>query len=277
MDRMHFFLSSKNVLKLIKIKLNPPKTQPLSISGQTLSTESTDSLLHFKRRQSHYVSVELDKIKFRNSFLNYYQNMRDFIRNVDVNFGKGCIKLEHGLNFQKTQFLEKLRIKKFKFFLKSDSKVNDRHKSFTKPWNEEFVCNSAILKDKRKAFGTISYKKKLLFNDDEDIENKENGENIMTSNNIKRLKCEKKSSKITNKQKKKHIGNIIENFLSNLQITFIHNICDPELKNIISSINENYRRKKENFLDYYNSRAEIEIMLLDNPSKYILTYLRLDI
>lgn len=263
---MHFFLSSKNVIKLIKMKLNPSKSKPHPLSGQTFSTESTDSLIYFKRRQSHYVNIELNKINFRNSLLNNRQNMRDFIRKIEINFGKGCIKLEHGLNFQKSQFLEKLRIKKFKFFLKSDSKVYDRQKTFPKIWNEEFMSNSAISKEIRKASGTISYKKKLLFNDDDETGNREN---ILASNNINKFSCEKKSSKNNNKQKKIHIGNIIENYLSNIQITFIHKICDSEIKNIISDIDENYSKKKENFLDYYNSRSEIEIMLLDNPSKYI--------
>ena len=266
---MHMFLSSKNVLKLIRNKIDTP-----SEHNEERPKNTSHSFRDIKRRQSKMMKLELNKLNYRNSIKSDNKNLGDHIKKFEMNIVKAGIKLEHGIKLQREEFLEKMKMKKFKKFLKSDSKINRRNQSFIKRKSSAYYNKSAHLpRERNKFFNSFSYRKQLHFsNEEEETKHKKPDESSVTQfKETDSLDTSKIISKKMTKQKKKHVGNIIETYLSKITSTFMNKFCEPNLIRTIEYLKENYQKKKDNFTEYYDSRAEIEIMLLDNPSNQ--TYL----
>ena len=268
---MHMFLSSKNVLKLIKNKIDPP-----SEHNEERLKNSSHPFRDIKRRQSKMMKLELNKLNYRNSIKSDEKNLGDHIKKFELNIVKAGIKLENGIKLQREEFLEKMKMKKFKKFLKSDSKINRRNQSFIKRKSSAYYNKSAHLpkdRERNKLFNSFSFRKQLHFSNEEG-ENKIKKADESSVTQFKEtdsLDTSKIISKKINKQKKKHVGNIIENYLCKITSTYMNKFCEPNLIRTTEYLKENYQKKKDNFTEYYDSRAEIEIMLLDNPSNQ--TYL----
>jgi hypothetical protein len=249
---------------------------PANIETQTKTISKANKYKIIKRRQSQIMVHELNKLNFMNSKIHDTKNMNDFLRKFEIIIVKACIKLEHGIKMQRNEFIEKLKKRNFIKFLKSDSKVNERNQSFMKRRSTEIYNNSASLPQKNKPVLNLSLKKRLSFNEEVDCREYENLEAPSHFKETDSIDNSKIVSKKLYKSKKKHLGNIIDNYLTNLHNKYFERFCEPQIYKSINYLKENYEKKKNNFVDYYESRTEIEFMLLDNPSKrLLLTYIRL--
>jgi hypothetical protein len=162
--------------------------------------------------------------------------------------------IEDSLKKQRSQFLEKLRIKNYQQNLKSDSKLNSRHQSFIKRKfiNTEFNSHSPN-KIKNKNESDTDSIRKLEY----EIQNTTTSEFTLT-------KPKKKLSLF--KKDKKHVGTVLEDYLNKLHVIFYSNTFEGSMKRTINILNEAYEKKKQNFEEYIDQKIEVEMMIDENPN-----------
>lgn len=283
LNRMQIFLSNKTVLKLMKVGPNTQNVKSNKHRSKT-SLESKlmkNKLMPYQKRSSVLFSLEINKLNHRNSirnngmenslsFLNNTHNnaqpqfnAKEFIRTFELGVAKACIKTEESVKEQRTQFLENLKVKLFQQSLKSDSKINTRNQSFIKRKNigtdsiSFFNTHSppTSCKNLRASLEDMSVPvKKLDFNCEE---------------SAKLQEAKPKSKKQKNK---KHIGTLVDGYMTKLHQTYYAKYCEQALKQSIDIISQGFNKKIERFNEYNDQRMDLELMLLDTQSKKNILY-----
>ena len=281
---MQVFLSDKTVIKLMnessrmmRVTKQKPKERVMKIPTRT----NSDSCIVFKRRNEMALNFEMNKINYLNSVSKSNVSGKEIIKKFDFNFSKSCILLEDSMKNQRSQFLDKLKLKLYQQNIKSDSKYNSRNQSFIKrkTLNPEFNSSSPARLSKK--IEEISQPvKKLDFaflpNIEKEIEKEKNSNEIpflnFNFNNDNFILKNPKRKLSLFKKDKKQVGTIIESYLNKLHVQFYNNLCEGGMKKTINILSSGFNKKKQYFEEYIDQRIEVEMMIDENPSTLKLKY-----
>lgn len=224
----------------------------------------------YQKRNSVLFNIEINKLNYRNSIKNntaeFNFNSKEFLRNFEFGVSRANILLEDSVKEQRTQFLESLKLKLFQQNLKSDSKINTRNQSFIKrkTINPDFNSHSPIkMRNSIEDYPTV---KKLDFSCLNDSSKKDFLEFRLSEEEVKKNKKQKK---------KNHVGGIVDGYLSQMHQTYYSRYCEQAIKKSVDLISQGYQKKIQNFNEYNDQRMDLQLMLLNTPSKYfLLTILR---
>jgi hypothetical protein len=270
--RMHEFLAHKQVINLMRRESGTMRPRVRSsISRVTFkerdeSRESKKRRIHKKpSRKTNTLSyrISLNRLKSRNTVIEF--NAKEFLRNFEMCLNRADFLITESLNLQRNNFTDMFQ-KKRMIQLNNDSKGQTRNQSFIKrkTLNPDFRSSShfakAMINEESRS------KMKHLSNNRLDI-------SYLKSIDFSKLDFDdtpqmraKKGSFL--KKKNINLGMILNNFISKFKYTFYTTFAEKGLKICDDIIHDAFDKKRERWLDYFDHKAEFDMMMLENDSNH---------
>lgn len=177
-----------------------------------------------------------------NEDISSYKNL---IKICEANLSKAVLFAKYCIEKQKENFLERFKIKKIEKMNKMFG--NDRKTSFIK--RETISTDFALESPNKYIRGSLplkTTKNKSLFKISYDLP-------------LDNLKMKKTS--------KKQIENSVDSYIHLMYSTFYSEFAEHSIKTLINVMNDGFKQKVENSLQYNDQKIDFELMLLDNMSK----------